>query len=238
MDRPGRSTEAGLQETRPRAWGRVGGGGAEPGSRRRSREPKAAGCLGREGGLGLRFGSGREERTLGAQKPCPWGAEGGLGGAERRGPRGRSSRYRTTGLCCLFRLGPRFSPVDCVTQFSRNVTSSIEFQFLFRPEGFHKSLQLFPVVKYPLPKSRRSCFETPSGHAENCALLTLVTLDLSGLFSSHAEASSLPVLSKGHPSQETRNQPSQLPRPVLSSVSHQASGPPEYPPHLSTSLHS
>lgn len=130
---------------------------------------------------------------------------------------------RPVGLCCLFRLGPRFSPVDYVTQFSRDVTSSIEFQFLFRPEGFHKSLQLFPVVKYPFSKSPRSCFETPSGHAENCALLTLVTLDLSGLFSSHAEASSLPVLSKGHPSQETRNQPSQLPRPVLSSVSHQAS---------------
>lgn len=99
----GRGTEIWLQMRSPEDWrierlgrergGRVagefglgaGGGGARPGGRRL--EPKAGGCLGSEGGQDLRltFGSGRDERMIGAKKWNPERAWGESGAAERRG---------------------------------------------------------------------------------------------------------------------------------------------------------
>lgn len=82
IERPGR--ERGGRVAGEFGLGAGGRGGARTGDRRL--EPKAGGCLGSEGGQDLRltFGSGRDERMIGAKKWYPERAWGEPGAAERR----------------------------------------------------------------------------------------------------------------------------------------------------------
>lgn len=142
----------------------------------------AAGCLAGEGGRDgrLRLGSGREECRVGSENRCP---RSEAGPSRPEAPAlGADLPFldRGFGLCRLFWLRPRFNRVDCVTRFSGNVISSIKLQFLFRPEGLHRSFQRVPVTVSMGRSHLGAALLSPLAMLNQSAFLTLVTRSFFG----------------------------------------------------------